>query len=206
MKVCYYLDLPTDEYIWFARASIASVRSVMPGAEVVLLTTTQWNGPDLGADNVRRLNLPMDCFYGYRKYFSQSMIDGDNLFLDVDCIVQKDVSKIFEREFDISVCYRCKQDKLQNNIPFNGGVVFSRCPEFWKEAAGNPDDHKDWSKTEKRLSETAMNDDYLVRVIDGNVYNYTPNVSGEDMSERTIVHYKGRRKEFLLPEIMERAA
>ena len=206
MKICYYLDLPTDEYIWFARASIASVRSVMPGAEIVLMTTTQWAGPDLGVDNVRRLNLPMDCFYGYRKYFSQSTIEGDSLFLDVDCIVQKDVSGIFEREFDITVCYRCETDPLKRMLPFNGGVVFSRCPEFWKEATGNPGDHKDWVDPERRLSETATNDAYLVRAIDGNVYNYTPNLPGEDLSGKAIVHYKGRRKEFVLPGITECAA
>ena len=198
MKVIYYLDLPTDEYIWFGRKSIAAVRNVMPEVEIVQLTTQKWDGPDIGADSIRKFDMPMDCFYGYRKYFAQSMVEGNNLFLDVDCMVQKDVSGIFEREFDVTVCYRCKRDKIKNHIPFNGGAVFSRCPGFWKEAAGRPEEHKNWIDTEKKLSETALNDLYFVRVLDGNIYNYTPEDVDEDISGKAIVHYKGRRKKFLI--------
>lgn len=197
MKVVYYLDLESDQYAWFGNESVASVRRTMPGVEIILLTTKHYQGSDISADRVIRLGLPMDCFYGYRRWLAHSEIDGTNLFLDVDCIVQKDLRHVFDHQFDIALAYRCQTDNLRKKIPFNAGVLFSRRSEFCKDVAGKPGDHKNWLATENRVSDTALKGGYLCHVMDGNVYNYTPAIAGEDISGRAVVHYKGGRKKFL---------
>ena len=195
MQVVYYLDWPTDEYVWLARKSIARTRNVMPGVEVVHLTTTRWDGPDVGADHVVKVDVLEGSFYGYRRCAAHATMTGENLFLDVDCIVRRDVRFIFERDFDVAVC--AKHLDRGASMPFNGGVCFSRCPQFWLDVAGKPEDHQGWDHTERRYSMTAMKDKYSVRLLDGDIYNYCPHDALENVDGKAIVHYKGARKAWM---------
>lgn len=197
MRVAFYLDSPTPQYLWFAHKAAVKARGLLKATEIILLTTKHFTRQvDADFDRVERLNLREDCFYGHRKCLAQSMIEGECLFLDVDCIVKRDVSHIFGSPFDVALCIRY-MSKAVDKLPFNGGVSFSRCPEFWKDVAGLPEQHQSGSDTERRLSEVAMSDKYIVRALNGDIYNYPPKSAEEDVSGRAIVHYKGDRKAYL---------
>lgn len=199
MRVAFYLDLPTEEYLWFAKKAAIRARNRIPGAHLTLLTTRDFPGlVDQSFDLVERLDLKMDCFYGYRKCVANSTVDGECLFLDVDCIVQRDVSPIWDTPFDLALCLRY-MSKMVEKTPFNGGVAFSRSREFWRDVAGKHSDHTCPADTERRFSEVAMNDKYVIRALNGDIYNYSPKTKEEDVSGRAIVHYKGDRKSYLFP-------
>lgn len=197
LRVAYYLDIPSPQYMWFMEESVRSVRKIMPGTQIIHLTTTQFpKDIKLGTTDIRRLDLPMDCFYGYRKCKAQASIEGECLFMDVDCIVKKDVSHIFNASFDVALCVRYRT-KMIEKTPYNGGVAFSRCSRFWDDVAGKPEYHVSPVDTERRLSEIALDPQYNVRAVNGHVYNYSPFQEVEDLSEKAIVHYKGNRKDYL---------
>lgn len=185
MRVAFYLDL--EEGVGLARRSI---RQAQKFGEVILLTDKKFRAEfDV---EVRRYDLP-ECFYGFKRCYAHSKVEGECLFLDIDCFLLKDVSRVFKHDFDAAVCLRHAQ--ISSEMPFNGGVVFSRSPGFWAEVAGSPDDHKDWRDTETRFSSIARSSKYNIRVLDGREYNYMPEKE-EDYS-CSIVHFKGWRKKLL---------
>lgn len=198
MKIVYYLDLPTKEYLWMGRKSVMRARKHMPKAEIVLLTTDDFPDTDWNVDRVERLGPNMGGFYGYRKCKAQSTEDGDCLFLDVDCFVKKDVSHVFDKDFDAALCLRYMTKMVEKN-PFNGGVAFSRNKKFWEEVAGTPDCHTSTVDTEGRFSRIAMNDKYDIKALNGDLYNYPPKAADDDLMGKYIVHYKGDRKQWLFP-------
>ena len=125
---------------------------------------------------------------------------GECLFLDVDCIMHKDVRHVFDTEFDVAATIRYKQ-KWIGTLPFSAGVTFCRTPEFMRDVAGdNPFGHGNWMDTEAKYSAALMSGKYVVRALNGYVYNYAPDAPGEDLSEKAVVHYKGKRKSFLYKE------
>lgn len=197
MNVGFYLDLPTDQFIWLAKAAAGRARNAFPTAKLTLLTVLDFPTVlDSTFDRVLRLQLPNDCFYGHRKCLAHSMVEGEWLFLDVDCMAQKDVSHVFNSEFDVALCLRYFSKMVEKN-PFNGGVSFSRCPQFWIDVAGKPEDHKGGQDTETRFSKIGMDAKYVVRCLNGNLYNYSPDISTDTCEGKYIVHYKGQRKNFL---------
>lgn len=183
MIVALYLDLPSPAYVRLAQLCIASIRRHMK-ARVVLLTTLDMDTRHIEPDEVRFYDLPKDCFYGYRKCLAQSLVKGDVLFLDVDCSLEADVSGMFETDFDVAVSARDAPSKFA----YNGGVVFSRSPDFWKRVAGSHRDHLNWKMTEERFCKAATSGDFQVKVLDGLMYN---NTTG---GEAKIRHYKGAQK------------
>ena len=196
MRVAWYLDSQDPKYLWFLGKSLCRVRKLMPQAETVFLTVHDFPCQEFGFDRVERFKERSDWFYGHKKCAAQASLDGDVLFLDVDCIVQKDVSHVFDTPFDIALCIRYKS-KAIDKLPFNGGVAFSRSQQFWKDVAGGHGDHRHGADTENRFSAVAMSDRYVVRALNGDIYNYSPFNQGEDLSMRSIVHYKGHRKDGL---------
>ena len=156
------------------------------------------------ADEVQRIpepNVPK------AKYLHLSMLKGDILNLDYDTVVQRDVSDVFNRPFDIALTVRkAKKDKnemLNLGSPHNTGVVFSRAPEFWKLCADRLDNYPEdqrWLSGQANITECAhiYRKNFKVIELPGFLYNYTPKSHDEDVSERYIVHYKGHRKHWMV--------
>lgn len=197
MKVVYYLDQPTSEYIALARMSVESVCTFMPDAEIVLLTTMQCADMNIGADVVIPMDLPTEAFYVYRRVIAQGRMTGNCLFMDVDCIVKRDLRHVFARDFDIAISYR--NEKTDGHVlPFNGGAVFSTCPAFWGELASHPEAYVNWFTAENFFGQLASKDRYSVRLLNGAIYNYIPTSKDDDPEGKAIIHYKGDRKSWAL--------
>lgn len=155
------------------------------------------------ADEVQRIEETDIC---KAKYKHLAVLKGDILNLDYDIVVQKDVSDVFNRPFDIALTKRTvkegKYKMLSLSQPHNTGVVFSRNRQFWRlclERYEHYPDHR-WMMGQVCISETAnaYREDIKLLELPASLYNYAPKSQDEDLRDRFIVHYKGPRKFWML--------
>lgn len=195
MKIAFYLDTPSHKDI--AEYAIAQARKAMPHAEIWHLTNL--DGPELSADHCLRLDVQGE--FAYRQAAISAELDGDVLFLDVDTVVREDVSHVFDHDFD--VCVTTDMRPGRPDIKYNGGVIFSRCPAYWRaiaEAGRGLDFYKvagDWEPIERVRSAVADSGEFKLLVLPGEEYNYIP-ATAEDIQGK-IVHYRGKRKAWMIP-------
>ena len=138
-----------------------------------------------------------------RRMRIHSMLAGEWLFVDSDIVIQKDVRDVFKDEFEIAVTDRVgsawEHSPDVKDMPYNMGVTFSRCPEFWGRVAKileeAPEALREWCGDQ--LVVCQLQQHYKTKVLPGQVYNFTPFKRGEDRSHAAIVHWKGPRKEWI---------
>jgi len=165
VKIAFYLDSPNLKDI--AEYAIAAARKAMPQAEIWHLTTL--DGPELSADKCLRVDVQGE--FAYRQAVISSYLLGDVLFLDVDVVLREDVSDVFERDFDVAVTTDMRPGAP--GIKYNGGVIFSRCPEYWKdiaEAGKGMDFYKtpgDWEPIERARGAVADSGKFKLLVLPG---------------------------------------
>jgi uncharacterized Rossmann fold enzyme len=195
VKVAFYLD--TAAHVAIAEHAIASVRKAMPDAEIWHLTTI--DGPVLSADCELRLDVQGE--FAYRQAAISAELSGDVLFLDVDVTVNEDVSHVFAHDFD--VCVTTDMRPGAPGIKYNGGVIFSRCPDYWRaiaEAGRGMDFYKtagDWEPIERARGAVADSGKFKLMVLPGEEYNYIPATAGDVRGKLT--HYRGKRKAWMIP-------
>ena len=176
------------------------VKRTMPGVEVVHLTDTRAQGLD-GVDSVCRIHraVPMAVF---RMQHHQA--PGEWLFIDSDVLVIKDVQDVFAEPFDIAICDRVTGDGAHGaafaEMPHNMGVVFSRSPSFWKavekELMSYEAKLQEWMGDQLAVCRLIKRGGFDVKVLPGAEYNFPPR--SPDMPKASIVHYKGKRKPWLV--------
>lgn len=194
MKVAFYIDIP--DHVLIAERAIAAVREVMPHAEIWHLTNL--NGPKLSADKCIRKDITGP--FVHRKAVISAEMTGDVLFLDVDIVVREDVSHVFDDDFD--VCVTTDMAPGAEGVPYNAGVIFCRNPDYWRKIdadVGHLDFGKfggDWEPIEKGFAAVA-DSGFKRKILDGREYNYVPS-NAEDVNGK-IVHYRGKRKAWMIP-------
>ncbi len=130
----------------------------------------------------------------------------ETLYIDTDCVVQEDVSWVFENEFDVAMTFKngkCPAYKDKNGVnypmPINGGVAFLRRPEFWDEVLRRVELIEEpimrvwWGSQiiEYRLVKEGK---FKVLLLDANRFNYSPDSPDEDLSGKAVIHYKGAKR------------
>jgi hypothetical protein len=209
MNVCFLFEhgLPVE----IADVMIRSVKAHMP-AKIVQLTNM--TTPKLSlVDVVRRKE--SDGLVDLR-LAHQEDLPGDCLILDYDCVVQRDVSEVFQQPFDIAFTRRALDDKTVSQSvaqasPHNMGVIFQR-PRgqfFWKAVR---EAHKrlagdNWLDGQALISQAIRETTYDILELPGEVYNHTPLTEDEDVTGRAILHYKGLKKAWMFkdPELRLKA-
>lgn len=137
-----------------------------------------------------------------------AMMKGDTIFLDIDTVVQDDLSHVFDTKqpFDVAVALRPKLSMRNvpkwNRIPYNWGVSFTRSADFWRGASKMLAD-EGWPWNEAILCRYAQTSGSIVMMLRGERYNYTPATEDEDVSTRAVVHYKGNRKHWMLSRVVD---
>lgn len=126
--------------------------------------------------------------------------------LDTDLIVQKDLRPVFFRAFDIALTKRKGPifdpdgNDLAKVMPYNAGVCFTRSQAFWRDCyewlRNEPDALQTWYGDQHALKHCAPN--YRLLELDCGHWNYTPATADEDVSTKAIVHYKGKRKQWMV--------
>lgn len=204
-------------YLW-AKAMIHSARNVMPLVPIVHFTDLK-SAAVKGVDAVRRKpSEPM----GLLRIRHNAGVDGDWLFVDTDVLFQQKVTQVFKKaEFDIAVTSRNwshlhAASGFSQRMPFNTGVVFSRCPHFWSDVYTRmrllDADKQNWMGEQETICAVAQEaietKRYAIKLLNGARYNFPPVVPGakptseELEAAAAIVHYKGPdRKAMLLAKI-----
>lgn len=131
------------------------------------------------------------------------------LYIDTDVIVNRDLSPIMALDFDVALTKTWVVVKDPNGtnltelMPYNGGVVFVKHPDFWGDVVAHmesqPEEHQKWYGDQFALAALAKM--YYTIELPNKIYNYTPKVkeheTGADLSDKWILHFKGNRKEWM---------
>ena len=209
-------DIATEQGYECARALVVSVHAVLPGTPVVHFTDTVSKGVK-GAVIKRKPREPMALL----RMRHHAGVEGNWLFVDTDVLVQQSIRPVFKREFDIGVTTRDWSHLkaaygFSERMPFNMGVVFSKCPRFWAECYTRlrwlEPELQEWMGDQEvfcdAIKDAQETGRYLVRQLKGSLYNYPPPVplkepsTQEMLAAACIVHYKGpERKALMLARI-----
>lgn len=136
--------------------------------------------------------------------------DDDWVFVDTDIEIRSDVRGVFDDpDFDIAVAtregtYSDERDQRwseKHGMPFNKGVVFSRCPEFWRAAGDHcatlGEKQQQWMGDQIAVNHVIASGQFKVKVLP-NIYNYPPKSKTDDVRDKAILHFKGPRKAWAL--------
>ena len=216
MKVAFLHIGPHDQ---LAKLMVQSVKDCIKSAEVIHLTDLKTRMVE-GSDKIIRFQrsqvgwlerqgydvIPSGMMIFRMKVMAEAMTDSPTIILDTDCIVQKDIGDVFAEPFDIALTKRTKAiisdtsgDDVTKDMPYNTGVMFSRRKQFWVDCLNlvrqMPQEHKDWYGDQLAVAQAVKNYHLLELPVDP--YNYTPGSNKEDVSNKAVVHYKGKRKEWM---------
>lgn len=226
MKVGFYLiDTRTlDSMAGYAcaKALAQSVRRTMPRVPVVHFTDDQSPAAE-GVDQV--LRLPKEPMARLRMKHHAS-VSGDWLFVDTDVLIQQDVRRVFDRAFDLAVTIRDwphvkAAPGFTERMPFNMGVVFSRCAAFWDDCyrmlQEKPKDLQRWMGDQEVFCDLIAMGRYRVEDVSGTRYNFPPTPEADPKfqsleRDAAILHFKGPQRKvamlrrigaLMLPEVGE---
>lgn len=183
---------------------VESVLNAVKGANVIQLTDE--HTPIIkGVNSVVRKR-----FNGQIMLFRmQHLADlrGEWITLDTDMIIKKDLSSVFDNDFDVALTRRYGSIFDKNGVdivklmPYNNGVMFSRNHEFWREALHSinfmDDELKKWWGDQVAVKEIAESGRYNVLELDCAEYNYTPK-DADERKDVYVYHFKGQRKEWMM--------
>jgi hypothetical protein len=158
-----------------------------------------------GVDAVVRLPWDGERLMTYRLQHLAAL-ESPALIVDTDVMLMRDVRAVWDREFDVALTRRTGPVLDANGVdlaevmPFNTGVMFSRCQAFWQRChehcRGFPPEVQRWYGDQYAVRFAAPEFKVLELAVDP--YNYTPSSPDEDVSQRYVVHYKGERKAWML--------
>ena len=199
MKVGIYLVGEKESYFVLGNLAVAVAKHTMPGIEVCHFTDESTKAL-VGASVMR---LERDCPMAVLR-MRHHQASGEWLFIDVDVLVERDVSDIFDASFDIAIASRVRNDGMSSQglriMPHNMGVVFSRSPAFWhraeRELLTYDSKLQEWMGDQLAVCKLVKEGKFDVRILPGEEYNYPP--FGPDEVKASIVHYKGRRKPWMV--------
>lgn len=179
MRVGFYLDVETPQYLRMLSLAVEAVKHAMPDAEPLRL-------PSVNA-------VP----YTWARAKAQSQEPRPTLFLDVDCIVRKDVSEVWREDFDVAL-----PEVADPFVRYTGAVVFCRSVEFWKRWLN--DGIWGWGGDPTNLREFLQAFTRHVDTFPGKVlrlpqwkYEALPKNRADTCPDASIVHYRGPRKAWI---------
>jgi lipopolysaccharide biosynthesis glycosyltransferase len=191
---------------------VASVRIAMPGARIVQMTDLDTRTVP-GVDDVLRKPWDRKFLMPYRLLHLEEFPAADVIFLDADVVVQRDLRPLFRDEFDVALTYRDETDpslrkspEAYQMMPFNTGVMLSRPSgrEFWAEAhracRAMAEERRSWFGDQLAIKEVAARTKLKIRQYPCALYNYSPSRWEEDLSEKFVIHYKGKNRKIWMVE------
>jgi len=202
VTVCF---LHVGAYHHYEPKFVASVRSVMPEAKIVQFSDE--TSPEIpGVHEVRRQVIKTPLWV--HRWQAYSEVEGEIVCLDTDVIVRKDLSRVFALDFDVALTRRDKPlldpngTDITQAMPFNGGVVLSRSRKWMRKLAETCAEltslNQKWYTDQMAMTVCARTQPETVLHLPCELYNFTPDRQDSDTSHAWVVHYKGKRKEWML--------
>lgn len=191
-----------------ARILVKSAKKHMPDVPVVMFTD-ETSPAVKGVDKVRRKPAEPMALLRMRHHAS---VSGDWLFVDTDVLFQNPVLDVFQKAtWDIGVTSRDwahlpESAGFAERMPYNMGVVFSRCPHFWAECytrlRNMDEDLTEWMGDQHAFCDAIESERYSVKTLSGVKYNFPPELPGrsvKDMERNAfILHFKGDKRKSLM--------
>ena len=183
---------------------VASVKEVMPNANIVQLTDE--NTPIIKGVNtvIRKKYNGLIMLFRLEHLAS---LRGNWITLDTDMIIKKDLSHVFNQDFDVALTRRygsiidADGDDIVKIMPYNAGVMFSKNHEFWIEALNKLKslDRKthEWYGDQLAIKLIVDEHNYKVLELSCDEYNYTPQ-DKEERKDVYVYHFKGQRKDWMM--------
>lgn len=179
------------------------VRSVKEVLRCPVVQMSDLKTPEVaGVDRVQRIPFIRELM-PYRFEHMIALGDAEVLFLDSDVIVRKDVSDVFANRFDVALTVRPQRQRVPLHMPYNTGVIFSRCQAFWQAALEYTltldATAQRWYADQYATAKIAGTDRFDVRELPCATYNWSPE-SKDDVNENAkIIHYKGALRKPWMP-------
>lgn len=199
MKVAFPFAKQDPKY---AQVMVASVKRHMPNAEILQLTDEET--PEIVGCRAVRMKWQGDDSFTIFKMKHLVWMSGDVLVLDSDVVLQADLSPVFKLPFEVAATWRDGPirgpdgEDITKAMPINTGVMFCRnhglwgvCLQYCGESFIN-----EWYADQ--LAVAAVISKFNALRLHCDNFNYTPGKRDEDVSNRLAVHYKGKRKEWML--------
>lgn len=201
MRICFLYFGPQQEAI--AQVMIASVRKHMPNAVLCQLTDTKTKRLT-GVDECRRID---GSTYGYLLMRHMATCPLPFIRVDYDMIFQGDISHILEGDHDLAFNEHGDDGILSTEF----GKAYSLATCIWGATEGGKahqfareyrehhlkSGRDDWLGLIPSANELAVN--YKVKRLAGKVYNYCPKDREDKPESALVIHYKGKRKKWMLP-------
>jgi len=176
------VDMPTK--------MVASVKEVMPNVNIIQLS-------DMNTPIIKGVNTIIRKEYnGLIMLFRLehlASLRGNWITLDTDMIIKKDLSHVFDQDFDVALTRRygvimdTNGNDLVKIMPYNAGVMFSKNHEFWKDALEALKTFKkethEWYGDQLAIKFISDKNQYKVLELPCDEYKYTP----KDKEERKDV-------------------
>lgn len=148
---------------------------------------------------------------------------GPTLFLDADMLLIKNIDDFIKiNKYDISVTVRPKKTlkiklhedhkkkfpKLFNKtfgevMPYNAGIYFCKeryVLEFMLNSFKKmPKEYFSWYGDQIALNMLDKSKKFNIKIFENDKYNFTPKSVDEDISNKHILHFKGRRRNLFIP-------
>lgn len=202
----FYCDCHDPRVAKLAGKCAKSIRTAIPEAFIVHFTNETTPAFTFADEVVRKPTRNLG-FMEFRIHHFATYQHKEMLFLDADTIVQKDPWDVFLEDFDVAQTARARRltddsgNDLTEEMPYNTGVMFSKGPRFWRKVCeklkGHPDEYRNWFGEQVEIAKLAKSGVFKVHEVMDSEFNYTPQSRDEDVSGKYIVHYKGKRKDWM---------
>lgn len=208
----------------FIKVLFSSARRFHPECRTVILTDQHTQFPDYPSHiEIHRFSLDTQFLTMSRTQaqieFLKAQITSPShlVFLDTDILIQQSLLPLFTETFDIGLTYR------EHEMPINGGVIlihgdhYSRALPFMENMLSliqnEFKEFKTWFGSQYALKKLVplpnnkeekiyiTNEGTRFLLLPGKIYNYTDPKGPMDHQypETAILHFKGNRRQFLLP-------
>ena len=204
MKIPFVFTFAGDLPRAIANRLVKSIKRVMPNSYIFQQTDTLTDA--IGGCEVIRIERGPD----FAEFFLRHLKELDLprfIKIDYDCVVQKDLAPLFEGRWQVGLTRRDEADKTLSEEmairqPYNNGVIFSNGKhsffnEVYDRYMAIPD-RDGWMDAQEAVREAAGATRTRLEEFPCSIYNYTPSMPDEDLSDKYIVHYKGMRKHWAL--------
>lgn len=178
------------------KLTIESIRKNIPDAHIIHITNEVYPAVE-GVDEVCRYPKGDD----FIEFVNKALIDlikrGENLLhIGTDVLITKDISHVFDWDFDSAACVYPDRDKM--NGQFCGDVDFIKPSglEFWEDVLETYSDkfRDGWEGGQKAYYDVYKANRYNILPLDYDTYCYTPEELGENICDAKIIHFRGPRK------------
>ena len=149
---------------------------------------------------------------------------GPTIFLDADMMIIKPIDKFLTIDlYEMSLTQRSEKTKKKylNNeahkykfpklinktfgetMPYNAGIYFCKNTntlEYMVDSFNDmPKEYFQWYGDQIALNQLVKNKSFEIRLFKDSVFNFTPKNIDEDIEEKHVLHFKGKRRNLFIP-------